>query len=99
MELSEMEILYLLRLVSKHIEELERRLERNRRYFSNPDDDVLYYKKVGVLEDEHENMVAVRDKLKIRIAASELWKSFYQGIVQSETQDSLEKKKPTIRKM
>lgn len=80
--MSEVEMLYLLRVVSKHIEELERRLEKNRRYFSNPNDEVLYYKKVVVLEDEYEKMVSVRNQIKAQVATAELYKALYQEFMQ-----------------
>lgn len=72
LDLTDMELCYLLRVVTQRIKDLDWRLERNRRYFSNPDDEVEFYKRVGVYEDEREKMLMIRDKIKARIAFTEM---------------------------
>lgn len=79
LDLTDMELCYLLRVVTQRIKDLDWRLERNRRYFSNPDDEVEFYKKVGVFEDEREKMIAIRDKIKTRIAFIEMLSQLRAG--------------------
>lgn len=68
MNFDELELYYLRRMVMMRIDTLNRNLSKNRRYFRDTDDDILYQNKIGNLEAEIVSITAVRDKINRQIA-------------------------------
>lgn len=75
MEFDDMELLFLRRVVMFRLDSLTRTLEKNRRFFRDTDDDILYQAKVGSLEVEVECLERIKEQINLRIAEIELKKS------------------------
>lgn len=76
--MTDVEILYLYRLVEDHIDFLERQIEKKKRHWSRyeQEDELLYFRKVVVYEDEKAKMESIRDQLRDKVAKLELQKKF-----------------------
>lgn len=68
MNFDELELYYLRRIIMLRIDFLNRNLAKNRRYFRDTDDDILYQNKIGNLETEIVSITTVRDKINRQIA-------------------------------
>ena len=65
--MTELQLLYLCRLLDDHLESLERRLARNRRFY-DPNDEVLQYRKVVLVENEIQELKNARQELAEQLA-------------------------------
>ena len=65
---SDIELLYLRKLVVDEISSVNRSLSRNVRFFSDTDDPVLFHRKIGSLESELKYMGSLKDKINDAIA-------------------------------
>lgn len=65
--MTELQLLYLCRLLDNHLESLERRLTRNRRFY-DPNDEVLQYRKVVLVENEIQELKNARQELAEQLA-------------------------------
>lgn len=65
--MTELQLLYLCRLLDNHLESLERRLARNRRFY-DPNDEVLQYRKVVLVENEIQELKNARQELAEQLA-------------------------------
>lgn len=72
MNFDELELLYLRFIVVERAETLERRLERNARFFNVSDDVILYQRKIGNLEAELTAMKRIKEKLNFAIARQDI---------------------------
>lgn len=70
--LSDIELLYLRKLVVEEISAVDRTLSRNVRFFSDTDDPVLFQRKIGRLESELKYMGILKDKINDAIALNAL---------------------------
>jgi hypothetical protein len=68
----ELELLYLRRLVVEHLDSLDRRFQKNMRYYGGSDDPVLKERKIGSLEAEIQVMESIKKKLNLEIGLNEL---------------------------
>ena len=68
LQLEEFELYFLRRVILLRLDTLKRNLDKNRRYFRDTDDDVLYQCKIGNLEAEMSCMESVREKVNKQIA-------------------------------
>lgn len=67
MKLSELELLYLRRLLVERLESLDRGLQKNLRIFGDSDDIVLKQRKIGNLEAETAVLTAIKEKVNLEI--------------------------------
>jgi hypothetical protein len=67
MKLSELELLYLRRLLVERLESLDRGLQKNLRIFGDWDDIVLKQRKIGNLEAETAVLTAIKEKVNLEI--------------------------------
>lgn len=67
MKLSELELLYLRRLLVERLEALDRGLQKNLRIFGDSDDIVLKQRKIGNLEAETAVLTALKEKVNLEI--------------------------------
>nr|WP_288824795.1 hypothetical protein [uncultured Clostridium sp.] len=72
MKLSELELLYLRRLLVERLESLDRGLEKNLRFFGDSDDIVLKQRKIGNLEAEITVLKALKERVNLEIGSRSL---------------------------
>ena len=72
MKLSELELLYLRRLLVENLESLNRGLQKNLRIFGDSDDVVMKQRKIGNLEAEIAVLSAVKEKVNLEIGKCSL---------------------------
>lgn len=72
MNLSELELLYLRRLLVERLESLDRGLEKNLRFFGDSDDIVLKQRKIGNLEAEITVLKALKERVNLEIGSRSL---------------------------
>ncbi|MDK2964706.1 hypothetical protein [Lacrimispora sp.] len=72
MNLSELELLYLRRLLVERLESLDRGLEKNLRFFGDSDDIVLKQRKIGNLEAEITVLRALKERVNLEIGSRSL---------------------------
>ena len=65
--MTELQLLYLCRLLDDHLESLERRIAWNRRFY-DPNDEVLQYRKVVLVENEIQELKNARQELAEQLA-------------------------------
>lgn len=70
-----LELLYIRRLIMVRLDILRRTLEKNRRYFRDTDDDILWQQKVGSLEVEVECLENAKKRINMQIAYNEFYPS------------------------
>lgn len=63
-----LELFYLRRLIAERIGTLQRSLEKNRRFFRDTDDDILWQKKVSNLEVEISCLENAKTRINMQIA-------------------------------
>ena len=69
--MTELQLLYLCRLLDDHLAGLERRLARNRRFY-DPNDEVLQYRKVVLVENEIQELKNARQELAEQLSREAL---------------------------
>ena len=72
MKLSELELLYLRRLLVERLESLDRGLQKNLRFFGDSDDVVLKQRKIGNLEAEITVLKALKERVNLEIGTCSL---------------------------
>lgn len=68
LKFNELELCYLRRVLSLRLASLERQILKNRRYYRDTDDDVLWQSKVGNLEAEFDCLTNIKSVLNQELA-------------------------------
>lgn len=63
-----LELFYLRRIIVNRLDSLRRSLEKNRRYFRDTDDDILWQQKVSNLEVEVTCLENAKNRINMQIA-------------------------------